>query len=617
MFRFFGYRSFEPEYDTMKTMRSLGIDTFAFMVSNNCNFMGEPYTRYQPTWIWEREYDFTLFDRNMDDLVNAVPDAGLICVFDINPPQWWLRRGDNNRRFDPFCEFGRVAASEEYRNDVVDYMWALLKHAVEKYPGRLKAVAMMGGRTTEWFDYSRGIESIPRIEAWNRYRAERHLPEAPIPDMASRYSGMPESNGLLRSPEKHRTALEYWKFNSELSFDTLSFFLRNAREVLPPEIGLTLCYGYIFELRPNCQASWSQLEYERIFDMKEVDFALEPISYGEEERGMGGSPLSMIPMQTLKVRGKNILNSIDTTTFTSRFPKAPGRSGGVSIAGRGVEWKTPAEVEAGIKREMCFNLINGCSTWYFDMWGGWYDNEAARKALSECRKIWGEESILSPADAFEILLVVDPENMYYINDSHPDANSFVNPVRKSLRSAGAPFTTASFKDLVLMDLARYKLVIFCHPFDLDNGKFEKIETLCSGKTVLWIYAPGVIHNGKWDMAHLEEIAGAKFGEPGIHSAAKSSFLSFYAPEPGKLTETDMRGIMKKAGVHFWSEQSVPVHANERLAAVHIGKADEVTLVFPRKCLRITELFSGEVHENTDRIKIVTCGPETLLFHYEA
>ena len=86
MFHFFGYRSFEPEYETMKKMRGIGIRTISFMVSNNCNFMGEPYTRYQPTWIWEREYDFTKFDQNIRDILDAVPDAQLILVFDLNPP---------------------------------------------------------------------------------------------------------------------------------------------------------------------------------------------------------------------------------------------------------------------------------------------------------------------------------------------------------------------------------------------------------------------------------------------------------------------------------------------------------------------------------------------------
>ena len=612
MFRFFGYRSFEPEYDTMKKMRDLGIRTITFMVSNNNNFMGSPYTRYQPTWVWEREYDFTKFDQNVRDILAAVPDAELIMVLDLNPPAWWLRRGVG-RRFDPFSEFGRVAALEKYRDDVADYLQAILRHAAETFPDRFKAVAVMGGMTTEWFDCSRGTESPSRIEAWQKWRKEHGRPVISVPPFEARYSGVPESGGLLRTPATHADVLDYWKFNSEMSAETVTLFLRKAREVLPPEIGLTLCYGYVFELWSRAQSSWAQLEYERVFDRPEVDFALEPISYGAAERSMGGSPISMIPMQTLKARGKNILNSIDTTTFTSRFPKAPGEHGAVAIMGRKIEWDSPEIVRAGIRREMCFNLINGCSTWYFDMWGGWYDSEAAQETLRECRGIYEREIEKSRKDAFDALLVVDPENMYLINDAHTDAANFVNPVRHALRDSGVTYTTASLRDLGKMDLADYKAVIFCHPFDLDNGKLEFIRERCQGKTVIWIYGPGIVHDGKWDPAHVREVCGFEFGSETIRAEGKS----VYIPAPKKLTADDMREILRRAGAHVWCENAEAiVYANSDLAAVHIGGARKVTVKFPRICRHITELFGGKDYCNTREITLDAAEPVTFLFHYE-
>ncbi len=237
MKRFFGYRSFEPEYETMKVMRGLGIDTVTIMVSNNTNFMGEPYTRFQPTWIWEREYDFSLFDRSVQEVIDAVPDVKLNVVMDLNPPRWWLRRGNQNNRFDPFTEVGRVAASDEYREDVADYMQALLKHAVKMFQHRFLSFIVMGGKTTEWFDCSHGTESMPRIMAWKRYCAKHDLQECDIPGWNARYSGVPETHGLLRTPATHHNAIEYWKFNSELSRETVAFFRKKAREALPREIG--------------------------------------------------------------------------------------------------------------------------------------------------------------------------------------------------------------------------------------------------------------------------------------------------------------------------------------------------------------------------------------------
>ncbi len=326
---------------------------------------------------------------------------------------------------------------------------------------------------------------------------------------------------------------------------------------------------------------------------------------------MGGAPYSMIPMQTLKVRGKNILNSIDTTTFTSRFPKAPGENGAVSICGRKVEWNTPAEVRAGLRREMCFNLINSCSTWHFDMWGGWYDSEAAQETLRECHEIYEREIAKPRKDAFEALLVVDPENMYLINDEHVDAISFVKPVLRALRDSGVTHTTASLRDLERMDLATYKAIIFCHPFDLDNGKLEFIRERCSGKTVIWIYGPGIVHEGRWNPAHVRQICGFDFGGETIRENGKT----IYIPAPKLLTGEAMRDILRRAGAHVWSEDGAIVYASSDLASVHTAGTRRVTVKFPRTCRHITELFGGAEYCDTDEITLDAGEPMTLLFRY--
>ncbi len=639
--RFFAYRSFEPEYDTMRRMRALGIDTFTFMVSNATNFMGMPYTRYQPTWIWERTYDFALFDQNVRELLAAVPDAKLICKIDVNPPAWWLRRGKcNAARADSFRELGRVMSLPEWREDVAHYLQALLRHAEKNFGETIVAYHLGGGFTTEWFDRSEGQESHSRSAAFQQHVRDCGLPvPETVPDRIVRYTGSHEltgverlypvlgsaendrlagrfPSGLFRTPAENRHALEFWRFNSQELAETLKVLLRQAREVIKPETTLALCYGYVFELWGGCQASYGQLEYEQIFAMQEVDLAVEPFSYGAQ-RGMGGSPTCMIPMQTLKVRGKHILNTIDATTFTSRFPAAPTGLP-VSICGRKVEWTTPEAVAAGLKREIAFTLVNQGSTWLFDQWGGWWDSDAAMDTIKRAKDIWDEEVRFTPQDAFEVLLVVDPFNMYYLNDARPDVVKFVNPARLALAGAGVSYTTASFNDLRRMDLSAYKLVILCHPFDLDDGRLELLQNSVMGneRSIMWFYGPGVIHQGKWDEAHVAAVCGTAFQTPGISSVKMPWGYSIYVSAPDSITAEDMRNIARQAEVHIWCDKKCPVYANSRLAAIHLGKSEQTTLIFPRKCRKITELYTGQSYTDTDRVEICTQGPDTLLFRYE-
>ncbi len=595
----------------MKEMRKRGIDTVTIMVSNNTNFMGAPYTRYQPTWIWNHEYDFTLFDKNIQDVTEAVPDVKLNVVIDLNPPSWWMPMLPGR---DVYNEFGRLAPLKEYREDVCDYLKALLTHAMEHYPTRFLNFFIMGGRTTEWFDCSYGAESMARIEAWDKWRAERGLEKCDIPGYSVRYSGVPESDGLLRTPATHKLALEYLKFNSEVSLETVGLFCKTARACLPREVGVGITYGYLFELAwCFSKASWGQLEYERLFDMPEVDLGLSPISYGPTQRGMGGSPMAMIPLETMKVRGKLPALSIDTTTFTSRFPAAPGKGGAVKICGRTVEWNTPDEVRAGLRRDMCYMLINGSAVWNFDMWGGWFDSDAARETLEANKKIWDAEANLPMEDDNEVIMVGDPENVYYINDSHPLCDQFLTPVRRALALAGGMYTTASFNDLEKMDLSRTKLLILCHPFDLDNGKLEKIRKYAEGRTILWLYAPGIIHNGKWDPENMQSLAGVPFGFAEIFYNGNYVFM----PKPNEVTVEQLREIEKHAGVHCWCDTPLPVYANGRFAAIHIASAQTVTLNLPKKCACVTELYSGKTYTDVEHIEIHTEKPDTLLFRYNA
>ena len=199
---------------------------------------------------------------------------------------------------------------------------------------------------------------------------------------------------------------------------------------------------------------------------------------------------------------------------------------------------------------------------------------------------------------------------------HSDSTSFVNPVRKALRNAAAPFTTASFRDLEKMDLTRYKELIFCHPFDLDHGKLEFIRKVAAGKTVVWIWAPGIVHDGKWDPENMRRIAGGEFGSRELLFEHDEVFkCKVFVPAPKELDDDDMWTIHHAAGVHFWCDGRAPVCANGRLVSIHLAAAMKTTLQLPRRCAKVTELFSGREYRDVQEIELEVAGPETLLFRY--
>lgn len=627
--RYFGYRSFMPEYETMKRFREIGVDTFTFMVSNNNNLLGLPYTKYQPTWIWEREYDFTLFDKNVSDIVEAVPDAKLICFMDLNPPTWWTRRGRFGKRLDPFYDLGRIAGSTEWREDTAHYLSALLRHARERYADRIKAYIVAGGTTTEWFDSSCGEESIYRLEGFRAYMQEhgKPIPED-VPPRSVRYHGswdtddVPEvyrnyspekeysgvrdaPSGMFRIPNDDSLAVDYWRFVSTQIADAVEFFIRTAREEVATGVELGVCFGYITDLGSFMRTSLGHLDYERIFSMPELDFALEPMSYSD--RKMGGGPSTIIPIETLHTNGKRLLCSCDHATYTGRMPmRFPGSTSA---------WANAEEVVAGIKREMAFNLINGNSTWWFDMWGGWWDSPEAMATFKRAKEIWDAETAQDAENAAEILFLVDPENICFINDSRLDCGKFDNPLRKLLNHTGAPHAIASVNDLPKLDMSRFKLIVYCHPFALPEEKLDllKAHALSDGRTMLWIYGPGIIHNGGWEPDNVERICGTLYKTPGVNTADMDGWRSVYVHDTNTLDAGTMRRIAEEAGCHIYCDKLRPVNASSRLVAVHTGQAEELTVMLPALCSKVVELYSGKTYTDTQRITFRTPGPDTRLF----
>jgi hypothetical protein len=662
---YFAYRSFWPELETMKKFRECGIDTFTFMVSNTDNSLGVPYTKYPPVWKWNNIYDLEAFDRQIGDILEAIPDAKLMCMIDLNTPHWWTRYlGAFGVKYDSFYELGKITNSQTWRQDTSDYMQTLLKYAEEKYSDNIVAYILGCGGATEWHDRSRGEESIYRSTAYRQWQLEHGKAPTDIPprmirdvgsydfeqgyvDTCSYYNGIdptgcykklfPDGAGLLRTPEKNQEALDYWRFCNEFNADTVEFFLKKAREIIHPEIELGVFFGY-------CIGHWTMvssghLAYERLLESPELDFFMAPIDY--MGRGMGQGSTSMTVRESIRLKGKRMLQEMDQRTYTANRKLAdfielpnPFETNAkevkwqdstdskelvkkFSMATDGV-WKNDEEIVAGMKRDTAFCLINQDSLWWFDMWGGFYQGEKVFETLKQLKQIWDEQNTYSCEEVSEILMVEDPDNMYLLNDMDARCGIFHNKTRDALSSIGMPYTVCSFNDIEQLDMERFKTVIFCHPFELTEKHHDILKrmVLKDNRSVLWLYGPGVINNGKWDTTNVKKVCGTHFKTEGVNTVDMADWTSVYVHDPTKLTSEILRGICINSGCHLYCSKLRPVCANNRLVSVHTAVAETLAIKLLRKFGKVTELFSGAVWNNTDCVELRTKGPDSFLLLLE-
>lgn len=634
--QYLAYRSFYPEIETMKAFYDAGIDTFSVMISNCLNALGTPYTKYPPVWTGKGKYDFDAADGIFEDVLEKVPQARFICFVDLNTPLWWTRYlGAYGARHDSYYELGRIAASSLWRQDTLDYLKALLTHLTQKYGSRIVSYAFGCGGGTEWHDRCRGAESVFRLDAFRQWCRRNGKPWDDIPSIGRREKGLRElsvkgrydttgywsgyddtevdpliradAGGLFYDPEEQADVIDYWRFCNELIADTIDFFLQEARKIVLPEVELGAVYGYITTEGQYMLASNGHMEYERLLKSDAIDYLLAPAT----DRALGGGSGSLCVVDTIHAYGKQMFNSADNETWTSKGPD------GSTFPEAWVSMHNEQELAASVKRELAVNLVEGTSLWFFDKWGGSYSQDAIR-LIGSIRSLWEEEARHPVHSMAETLMVVDPSNIYYINNLHPNSNNFHLPWKLNLNRSGAPFRIVSFNDLGRMDLAKIKTVIFCHPFELDDENHQRIlkKVLRGNRLIVWSYGPGIIREGKWDEANVEKYCGVPFGSKDLEIRDMGDWKSLYVCDPRMITPEKLREILRAAGVWIYSSVPRPVYANERLLGFHTGNQESVTLSLPQKYSRITEVFTGEVLPDTDVIHFTTNGPDTRLYRLE-
>lgn len=608
--RWFAYRSFWPIEEVVADFGRRGVETICFYPANTLNSLGVPYSTAPAHWKHLGLYDWPALDRQFDELLTANPRAKLLCMIDLNTPDWYCRF---TRLFnDSFYGLGKVAADERWRKDTGDYLRAFLEHVEPKYGDRIAGYILSCGSTSEWLDLSQGEESGSRRQAWRDWCRARGKPDPLDLPAASVRSHV--SHDLLRDPQADATGIDYWRFSHWLVAESILHFARATQEIIQHRVPLGVFFGYVFELTARNLLSWGHFDYDRVFASPELDFFIAPATY--QDRQMGGASGFMQTIGSLQHHGKGYIFELDHRTHTAnRNP----------LSRHGIEWGTglnfwPDETAsiAGLRREFCLALIEGVSLWWFDMWNHWYDSEKVRDAIEQMQKLWRRLAPLPSEPAAEVAVIVDAESCLYLDESSPRVNEFLFELRPPLGRIGAPYRAFSFADLPRLDLSAYKLLIFPNLFVVDEEKRRILDeyALRDGRTALWFYRPGVIADGRYDPQNVERLTGLPMSGEGLQFKAMPGWTSALSPTP-KLSAAELRAVADRAGVHAYGAVGEPVFANRRLLAAHTATGGRRRLVLPRTVGCVRELFRDQViARNVAEFEIELSAPDTALFELE-
>ena len=593
---FRAYRSFNRQLERTADFAKMGLRTRCIFVSNTVNSRGTPYCEYPPVWTHFGKYDWSAYDAQVGDILKASPEADFLVMVDLTMPYWMTRAfcGDAYEHVTDYCRDAR------WRKEMACYLRDFLTYSEAHYGDRIRGYILSGGKTSEWYEFEDGHSSGLKDKAWREWCAENgktgHKPYCP--PGPTRFEAA--FGGTVYDPATQGELLDYWRFHNEIVADAILFFAKEARPLVPAPKQLGVFFGY-YLVNNFRETSFGHLDYLRVFDSPDLDFVIAPGNYSD--RVPGGASGSQCAYGSAFLRGKRLLHEIDC--WPHGHPM-----------GWGGYFKTAADDLAGNTREAAFALVNHLSLWWFDMWGGFYDDPALRERIGRLEALARRfENDLSPSVA-EVLFVCDPESALYVNEESKVSDQLYRHFYNRAVRTGAPVDVHSFDDLGRLDLARYRVAILAASVNLTPEKAALLRrTLCnSGRTLVFAYAPGISDGKTLDAGRVRDWAGVDFGTPGVSVTDRRGWTAAYAADPALYTSEKLAELYAAAGVHRYVDELCPVYANTRVLAIHSATGGVKTVRLPRKAGKIEDLLSGrEIAADAESFSADFATPDTRIF----
>ncbi len=615
------FKSFRPTERNISDFHKAGLRLFTILSSGLNSILGVPYSLYGESWLGIGEYDFAPIDRQIELFLQSAPEGYFALMIQLDTRKWWLDTHENYP--NSFTNLSQMASEESWRQAAGDYMQAVLTHVEEKYSERMFGYFLLCGTTTEWFS-DRDYEAAHplKLAAYRKYIGDD---TAEIPTEAELV--LPGDVSFNENENVQR----YRKFHAEQTADTILYFAARAQEILQHKKLLGLYFGYLFELGGPRLWDAGHLAYEKVFASPDIDMISSPSSYGY--RGKDSTSAFMVTYKTLDKLGKLYYLEFDHITHV-----APSHVDGFLIPGGNDKCKNQTETLNLMQRDYLLCVANGASLWWFDMFEGWFYSEEMMDAIRQMIELTKVIGKLPRESAAEVAVIASGETLYGVSKNAGINNKLLGAQRNGLARMGAPYDMYTQGDLPAIDFSPYKLVIFLDAFTLDEAGMGVVSALkSSGKTLLWLYAPGYSDGGLDKLCSLtdmsvevlpgipqgaDENTGVVMPKPCFHVTDPAAVplarynsgetaaawirtgkgISVYSAL-GNLTGSFLRQIAQLAGVHIYAEKN-PVYVNRCLVGTY-AMTDEVLHV--REDGPYTDLLSGKTCEVKDGLLPVKTG----------
>lgn len=646
------YLSDFPQQFRYRNMYDLGIRIFGCQVSLGDRWVGlykNQKVRLDRYNIWQApgKIDFDIMDESIKEILEVAPEAYVLPRINCNSPSWWdsFHPAETCRTYGEGLPQCQSFSSLIWREETAEVLREIVRHVQKaSYADRFIGMHICAGETTEsvhlgWqgdTDYS--IVAEARFKEWllkkygNEAQIVKHfdspLHQISIPSPEARNRA---DFGDFFDPQNSRLNIDYRFFRADEIVDSMDFLCRAVKEESQGHLLTGTFYGHTF-------AKWlDHMSFHRMLQSPYVDF-FTSTTWGT-------------PVESIKQAGKLFYNEGDEKTNIGQWisetrPEIdPYHEYDLPI------WKRPGTLEQTLehlKSEFAHAICSGTTIYWYDLFGGWYDNEKIMKLFGEACHV-ANSSIHRPSkSASEICVFIDERSLPYVASLRRQQVgnvSWLGPQKAQLDRLGAPYDLYLLDDLENLDMSPYKLVVFLNSFvispDIQKAIIEKCIT--RDHWLLWLYGPGLLnekngsdHTSKFIRMPLEyeesagellvhyEIDGKRFksevsnlspfiylreneidtiwgatkeGKPvlGVRASLDSTIVWATAPPiPWQI----LRHLAQEAGVHIYSHNGDVVYCNQGYLAIKSSESGTRSLTLPHASVLKEVLVSANNFETS-------------------
>ncbi len=655
---------FFVNFDTEEQFRSVQIAEIASAGKYGVNIISFPLPM-----PWPRDgesYDYTEVDRRMDAAIEVNPSVLVIPRLGLSwPPQWWREQYPDELML--YADGSRGIASiysKIWRDAATKHLRSLIRHLERKYSNHIVGYHPCGQNTGEWFfdriweGREAGFETPTQLAfrqfLKSKYGTDQNLRKAwgertitlnsaDVPTEQERAQG----RGSFRQLPAQQKCFDFDEFQNQSMADIVEYFCRVVKETTPNKLAVVF-YGYHFELAgvPRGIQSSGHLGLRRLLMSRYVDIVCSPVSY--LDRGPGGGGFFMAPVDSVHLGGKIWLVEDDTRTHLGcKSPDDPV-----------VYMQNMQETKGVLTRNFSHVVTRGAALWWMDLYGrGWYSTDELWQFLGCLKQEY--ESIMTTAERYrpEIAVIVDEKSCFYLSRSGVLGNVLLGLFRREWYRIGAPCGIYLLDDLVDGRVPPARVYIFLDTFALDKHQIRGIRRYAcrKGCTLVWMYASGIVRNGKTAVGNIYEVTGIKLVEDAqadgrITLADGTSFdahhggldPSFAVEDPDvqvlarytsgghiavaakkiggwtsvysgvlQLPASLLRDIAEQAGVHIYCDTGDIVAVGNGVVGIH-SCANGSKHVRLRSSFRVIESISGQELRTNDYYVGMRKGDSILL-----